>query len=109
MPDYSAGRIVTRREEIDMGTEENKDVARQYLTAIHASPPNLDVFDELLAPNYVGDRAGGKAFATALNAAVREQIFDIEDLVAEGDAVVTVPDLMPVLAPLLEPPPGAQS
>lgn len=87
MPDYSGGRIVTWGE-IDMGTEENKDVVRQYLTAMHARPPNLDVFDELLAPNYLGDRAGGKAFAAALNAAVREQLFDIEDLVAEGDAVV---------------------
>ena len=53
------------RGEIDIGTEENKDVVRQYLAAMHASPPNLDVFDELLAPSYVGDRAGGKAFAAA--------------------------------------------
>ncbi len=44
--------------------------------------------DELLAPNHEGDRAGGKALAAALNAAVREQLFDIEDLVAERDAVV---------------------
>jgi ketosteroid isomerase-like protein len=46
------------------------------------------VFDELLAANYQGDRAGQRAFASALHAAMGEQIFDIVDLVAEGDAVV---------------------
>ena len=100
------------------------------------------MFDELLAPSYQGDRAGQKAFASAVPAAVGEQIFDIVDLVAEGDAVVarfnyrltlldgsmakargfvhcrladgkivaqdvmTNPDMMPVLAPLLAPPTG---
>lgn len=35
-----------------------------------------------------GDHVGQKAFASALHAAVGEQIFEIVDLVAEGDAVV---------------------
>jgi ketosteroid isomerase-like protein len=79
--------------------DENKAVVRQYLTAIHAAPPDLTVFDELLAPDYQGDLAGQRAFWSALHGAIREQIFDIVDLVTEGDLVVarfsyrvTVPD-----------------
>jgi predicted ester cyclase len=71
-----------------MGIEENKAVVRQYLTGMHAAPPDLKVFDDLLAANYEGDRIGQKAFASALHAAVGKQIFEIVDLVAEGDAVV---------------------
>jgi ketosteroid isomerase-like protein len=123
-----------------MGIEENKAVVRQYLTGIHAAPPDLTVLDELLAPSYQGDRARQKALAAAVHAAVAEQSFEIVELVAEGDTVVarfkyratfpdgsmvkargyghfrladgkivaqhvmTNPDMMPVLAPLLPPP-----
>jgi hypothetical protein len=80
--------VVTHEGEIDVGMDENKAVVRQYLTAIHAAPPGLTVFDELLAPDYRGDRAEQKAFCSALHGAIREQIFDIVDLVAEGDLVV---------------------
>jgi hypothetical protein len=81
-------RVATREEEIDMGRDENKAVIRQYLTGMHAAPPDLTVFDDLLAANYEGDRTGQKAFASALHASVGEQIFEIVDLVAEGNAVV---------------------
>lgn len=74
--EYSDRRVATREGEIDMGIEENKSVARQYLTGMHAAPPDLKVFDELLAANYQGDRAGQEAFASALHAAVGEQIFE---------------------------------
>lgn len=71
-----------------MGSEENKAVVRQCLTGMHAAPPDLNVFDELLAPNYQGDLAGQKAFASTLHAAIGEQTFDFQDMVAKGDAVV---------------------
>jgi hypothetical protein len=31
---------------------------------MHAAPPDLTVFDELLAPDYQGDRAAQKAFTS---------------------------------------------
>lgn len=67
-------RVVTHEGEIDVGMDENKAVVRQYLTAIHAAPPDLTVFDELLAPDYQGDRAGQKAFCSADRALSEEQI-----------------------------------
>jgi hypothetical protein len=57
---------------MDMGIDENKAVVRQYLAGMQAAPPVLNVFDELLAPNYEGDRVGQKAFASALHAAIGE-------------------------------------
>jgi ketosteroid isomerase-like protein len=82
-----------------VGTDENKTIVRRYLAGMHAAPPDVVVFDELLAPNFQGDRAARKAFASALGSVIREQVFEVVDLVAEGDAVVarfnyqvTVPD-----------------
>jgi len=54
---------------------------------------NVDLADELLAPNYMNraigtDLAGFKATLATLAAALPERSFDIEDLIAEGDAVV---------------------
>jgi predicted SnoaL-like aldol condensation-catalyzing enzyme len=87
-----------------MGTEENKAVVRRFMNEVIAGG-NLDVADEVLAPNYVNlsmggtDLAGIKAMVTATSAAVREQRFDDEELVADGDAVfarfnyvITLPD-----------------
>jgi ketosteroid isomerase-like protein len=87
-----------------MGTEENKAVVRRFMNEVLAGG-NLDVVDEVLAPNYVNlamggaDLAGIKAMVTATSAAVREQRFDDEELVADGDAVfarfnyvITLPD-----------------
>jgi predicted ester cyclase len=71
-----------------MGIEENKAVVRAYLTGIHAVPPDLTVFDDLLAPEYQRERAGVKAPAVALDAAISGQAFDFQDLIGEGDAVV---------------------
>lgn len=68
--------------------DENKAVVRRYLAGMHATPPDLTVFDELLAPNFQGDRASSKAFASALDSAIRGQVFEVVDLVAEGDVVV---------------------
>jgi predicted ester cyclase len=55
---------------------------------------NLDLIDELCAPNYVNmagvgnDLAGFKAMLPAMRAVISGMRFDIVNLVAEGDAVV---------------------
>ena len=76
-----------------MSTEQNKAVVRRFITETLVGG-NVDVIDDLLAPNYVNrgmggmDRAGFKAALSAMGAAVPERPMEIEDLVAEGDAVV---------------------
>jgi predicted SnoaL-like aldol condensation-catalyzing enzyme len=75
-----------------MGTEENKAVVRRFMNEVIAGG-NLDVADEVLAPNYVNVAMGGaalaglKAMVAATSAALREQRFEDEELVADGDAV----------------------
>jgi hypothetical protein len=81
-----------------MGIEENKAVVRQYLTGMRAAPPDLTVFDELLAANYEGDRIGQKALGFV------HCRFADGKIVAQD--VMTNPDMTPVLAPLLAPPTG---
>ena len=55
---------------------------------------NIEVIDELLAPNYanlsmgVTNRAGFKAVISGLKASMPARDFEIVDLVAEGDSVV---------------------
>lgn len=73
-----------------MSIDENKAVVRRFLAAI-ASGGNIDLVDQLVAPNYVNrgmgnvDLAGLKAMLSGMQGASE---FEIEDLVAEGDAVV---------------------
>jgi ketosteroid isomerase-like protein len=92
-----------------MGTEENKAVVRRFMHEVLADG-NLDVADEVLAPDYLNlamggsDLAGVKAMTAATNAALDNaalegQRFEDEELVAEGDAVfarfnyiLTLPD-----------------
>ena len=75
-----------------MGTEEIKAGVRRFMNEVIAGG-NLDVADEVLAPNYVNvamggaDLAGLKAMVAATSAALREQRFEDEELVADGDAV----------------------
>lgn len=75
-----------------MATDQNKDVVRRFITEVLAGG-QLDRVDELLAPTYV-NRAFGvdleafKGMLAVLAAALPDRRFDIEDLVAEGDAVV---------------------
>jgi predicted ester cyclase len=77
----------------DMSIEQNKAVVRRFITET-LDGGNVDVTDELLAPNYVNramggmDLAGFKAALHAMAAAIPGRKFEIEDLVAEGDAVV---------------------
>lgn len=75
-----------------MAADQNKDVVRRFIREV-LSAGQLDRVDELLAPSYV-NRAFGtdlpafKEMLAALTAALPERRFDIEELVAEGDAVV---------------------
>jgi len=75
-----------------MSTEQNKAVVRRFITEV-LTGRNTGVADELLAPNYVNrltrmDREGFKAMGAGLGAAIPDLRFEIENLVAEGDAVV---------------------
>jgi SnoaL-like polyketide cyclase len=73
-----------------MSIDENKAVVRRFLTEISGGG-NIDLIDQLVAPNYVNrglgnvDLAGFKAMISGMQAA---SDVAIEDLVAEGDAVV---------------------
>jgi ketosteroid isomerase-like protein len=75
-----------------MATDQNKEVVRRFINEV-LSGGNLDRLDEVLAPNYV-NRAFGvdlpafKGMLPGLVAALPERRFDIEELIAEGDAVV---------------------
>ena len=75
-----------------METEHNKDVVRRFITEVLVGG-QIDRMDELVAPSYVNrafgvDLAAFKGMLAGLGAALPDRRFDIEDLVAEGDAVV---------------------
>ena len=81
-----------------MSVEENKAVARRVVEELFNHTGNLDAAEELFAPNYVGHVAGFEdlhgAEAVKQFAATERQAFPdlqntIEDLIAEGDKVVT--------------------
>jgi predicted ester cyclase len=74
-----------------MSTEQNKSVVRRFMSECLADG-KLAAIDEVLGPSYLNRALGAdleafKGFLPALtDLPVRR--FDIEDLVAEGDAVV---------------------
>jgi predicted ester cyclase len=75
-----------------MSTEKNKNIVRRFITEV-LSGRNLSLADEVLAPNYVngltgGDLAAFKGMLTGMSTALSDFRFEIDDLVAEGDAVV---------------------
>jgi predicted SnoaL-like aldol condensation-catalyzing enzyme len=71
--------------------EQNKAVVRRFMTEV-LQGGNLDLVDEILAPDYLNttmgnaDRKTFKGMLVALKSA--GMIFTIKELVAEGDAVV---------------------
>jgi len=77
----------------EMSTEQKQAVVRRFMKETLAGG-NVEVIDELLAPNYAEpcdggmDRGGFKGALAAMAAAIASREFEIEDLVAEGDAVV---------------------
>ena len=75
-----------------MSTEQNKEIVRRFVMEA-LSGRNLSLADEVLAPNYVNrltgaDLAAFKGFLTGMSMALSDVRFEIDDLVAEGDAVV---------------------
>jgi predicted SnoaL-like aldol condensation-catalyzing enzyme len=75
-----------------MTANDNKAVVRRFVEEV-LTGARLDRVDELVAPNYLNRAfgAGPDAFKTViagLAAALPERRIDIEDMVAEGDAVV---------------------
>ena len=75
-----------------MTADNNKDVVRRFIEEVLASG-KLDQIDELVAPAYVNRALGGgveafKQMLAGMSAALPDRRFVIEDLVAEGDAVV---------------------
>jgi predicted SnoaL-like aldol condensation-catalyzing enzyme len=75
-----------------MAATENKDVVRRFITEVLMGG-QLDRVDELLAPSYVNrafgtDLAATKGIFEGLVAALPERQFDIEELIADGNAVV---------------------
>ncbi len=72
--------------------EGNKDVVRRFIKEV-LDAGELDRIDDLLAPDYVNrafdaDLTAFKAMLAALTTALPERRYDIEELIAEGDAVV---------------------
>jgi hypothetical protein len=75
-----------------MDADDNKAVVRRFMHEVLAGG-NLDVADEVLAPDYVNvamggaDRASLKAMVAAISAALKQQRFEDEEFAADGDAV----------------------
>ena len=75
-----------------MAADLNKDVVRGFITEILIGG-QFDRIDEFLAPGYVNrafgvDLPGFKAMLPGLADVLPERQFDIEELIAEGNAVV---------------------
>jgi predicted SnoaL-like aldol condensation-catalyzing enzyme len=75
-----------------MATDQNKDVVRRFINEV-LRDGRLDQIDQVLAQGYV-NRAFGvdlpafKGMLRGLVAALPERRVDIQELIAEGDAVV---------------------
>ncbi len=82
-----------------MSTEENKAIVRRAIEEVFSAQGNLDVADELYAPDYVGRNPvspedvrgpeGVKEEASMYRNAFPDVRLMIEDQVAEGDKVVS--------------------
>jgi len=76
-----------------MSIDKNKAIVRRFIKEV-LGHGNIDLIDELLAPNYVNPamgvtkRAGFKAVVSGLKAAMPVRDFKTANLVAEGDSVV---------------------
>jgi steroid delta-isomerase-like uncharacterized protein len=78
-------------------TERNKAVIRRFVEMVQ-NKQDWTAYDELNDPAFVNlsappgapaDREGGKLFLQALAAAYPDAVFTIDDMFAEGDAVIT--------------------
>ena len=77
--------------------EQNKEVIRRFVEEVQ-NKKNWDVYDELNADDFVNhsappgipsDREGGKIYLGAFLGAFPDCHFTIDDMIAEGDQVVT--------------------
>ena len=88
--DSSQGTAVTE-------TDRNKAVIRRFVEEVQ-NGQDWAAYDELNDPDFVNlsappgmpaDRAGGKLYLQAFAAAYPDARFEIDDMIAEGDSVVT--------------------
>jgi predicted ester cyclase len=75
-----------------MSTEQNKEVIRLFFMEV-LTGRNVGLADEVLASNYVNrmtgsDLAAVKGMLAVMSTALSDVQYEIDDLVAEGDAVV---------------------
>ncbi|MCZ7587909.1 MAG: ester cyclase [Gaiella sp.] len=75
-----------------MATDQSKDVVRRFISEVLGGG-QLDRVDELCAPGYVNRAFGAdlqafKEMLAGLAATLPERRFDVEELIAEGNAVV---------------------
>jgi predicted ester cyclase len=84
------------REERSVSAEQNKAIVRHFLN--ETAKGNLDVIDELVAPDFVdlsllpgqeSDREGFKRSVAEMNAPFSDISYTIDDQIAEGDKVMT--------------------
>lgn len=77
--------------------ERNKAVIRRFVEEVQ-NKQDWDAYDELNAPDFVNlsappdaptDREAGKAVLQAFAAAYPDAVFTIDEMYAEGDAVIT--------------------
>src|SRR5437867_54234 len=78
-------------------SEANKAIVREYINEVWAKG-NLNLVDKFIAPNFVGHRVGRpaaegregfKQMLMSVRSAFADPQYTIEDLIAEGDKVVT--------------------
>ena len=76
-----------------MTTDGNKVIVRRFIKEV-LGDGNVDIIDELLAPDYVNpsmgvtNRNGFKAVISGLKASAPARDFEMANVVAEGDSVV---------------------
>ena len=80
-----------------MSAEENKALVRRFVDEVQ-SGGNIDLIDEICSPEFVNhstppgisaDREGIKILTAMFGGAFPNSYFTVEDMVAEGDKVVT--------------------
>src|SRR5664279_2436524 len=76
-----------------MTTDGNKTIVRRFIKEV-LGEGNIDLIDELLAPDYVNpsmgvtNRTGFTAVISGLKSSAPTRDFEITNVVAEGDSVV---------------------
>jgi predicted ester cyclase len=86
-----------REREEAVSAEDNKALVRRFVDEVQ-SGGNTDLIDEICSPEFVNhsappdlpaDREGIKILTTMFKGAFPDSYFTVEDMIAEGDKVVT--------------------